>query len=550
MPVKTYGIYLAYPPTVDLRAQGLGRYLTSFLKGASSRTDVNFVIACPSWSQEMINDLLKSERVPTERLQIVSPRGKPYPLMIFEIYQNYLNRRRSKGLIERIFSVMFSMRLRVSRHMEKRLVRSHSIKTVLPLLLESSALLVLLLVSSPLWIFFLLGKSFLKLARYLIKPVASPINHLLHWVQNLGGAPQDDAWVFRMFSIMSNSEADRMLDMVGRMSNVSAWYCPTAFWPAFNRINAPTLMCVPDVVLADFPVGFSSVGGERYLDTFDTIQEAIRTANHVVTYSEAVKWNTLIDRYALAHDKIHVIPHAPQNLDNWVKISDFPDEEAASRAYCLQLLRVAFQQSANSDPSYVSDFNNENLRFLFYASQFRPNKNVINLLRAYEHLLRKRLVGHKLILTGSPYETPQIIDFLIEHNLENDVLCLPGLTSAQLAACYKLADLAVNPSLSEGGCPFTFSEALSVDTPVVMADIAVTREVLDDPELQQVTFFDPYDWEDIAYRIEWALSNRDELLHVQRKTYGVLNQRTWTNVANEHIALLEQISGEPVKGST
>ncbi|MFD2884495.1 glycosyltransferase [Pseudomonas lini] len=70
--------------------------------------------------------------------------------------------------------------------------------------------------------------------------------------------------------------------------------------------------------------------------------------------------------------------------------------------------------------------------------------------------------------------------FISEHGLQNDVLCLYGLSIQELAACYKLADLAVNPSLSEGGCPFTFTEALSVGTPVVMARIAVTEEILVD----------------------------------------------------------------------
>jgi glycosyltransferase involved in cell wall biosynthesis len=99
-----------------------------------------------------------------------------------------------------------------------------------------------------------------------------------------------------------------------------------------------------------------------------------------------------------------------------------------------------------------------------------------------------------------------------------------------------------SPSLSEGGCPFTFTEALSVNTPVVMARIAVTEEILDQPELQETTFFDPFDWEDMARRIEWALSHRDELLSLQQNIYQSLIKRTWTDVVNEHITVLEAIS--------
>ena len=114
-----------------------------------------------------------------------------------------------------------------------------------------------------------------------------------------------------------------------------------------------------------------------------------------------------------------------------------------------------------------------------------------------------------------------------------------------MAACYRLADLAANPSLSEGGCPFTLTEALSVGTPVVMARIAVTREVVTDAELQGLMLFDPYDWEDMAARMEWALQNRDELLGRQLKLYDRLAQRSWRNVVHEYIAILNRISSEP-----
>jgi hypothetical protein len=195
-----------------------------------------------------------------------------------------------------------------------------------------------------------------------------------------------------------------------------------------------------------------------------------------------------------------------------------------------------------SNPGYASGFLNGSVRFLFYASQFRPNKNVLSLLRAYEYLLRKRHIGHKLILTGNPSTFPEVNRFIKKHYLENDVLCLHGLTTAELAACYQLADLAINPSLSEGGCPFTFTEALSVDTPVVMARIPVTMEVLNDPSLDEVMFFDPYSWKDMADRIEWAIHHRNELLTIQKPIYETLAQRNWGNVVDEYIKILDVIS--------
>ena len=57
-------------------------------------------------------------------------------------------------------------------------------------------------------------------------------------------------------------------------------------------------------------------------------------------------------------------------------------------------------------------FDSGDVEFIFYASQFRPNKNVITLLRAYEHLLKHRYFGHKLVLTGNPSSAPEVAQFI------------------------------------------------------------------------------------------------------------------------------------------
>ena len=259
----------------------------------------------------------------------------------------------------------------------------------------------------------------------------------------------------------------------------------------------------------------------------------------MVTYSSEIKWNTLVNHYGLNPEKISVIQHAPNRMYEDNKISSTKTE--LSLNYNRQLLLSAIRRGANR--RYVEGFQNRSVKYIFYASQFRPNKNVITLLRAYLDLLRKQHIPHKLLLTGNGEQTPDVKEFVLENRLENDILFLHGLSTSELAACYQLADLAVNPSFAEGGCPFTFTEALSVGTPVVMARIPVTEEILTDSALQQLTLFDPYRWEDCAERILWALHHREQLLQVQVVAFNTLSHRTWENVVNEHVAILSRISG-------
>ena len=536
---------MAYAPIIDLRAEGLGRHLAMLLKGAEPLENVRFTIVCPSWSRETLNLLFESEHVSTERIQIISPNGKPYVLRCFELWRSFHTAKNKAGVLQRIRKILKTSTQSLWQHLITHAVSIYKPSSLLFFLCKVSIIAVAFL---PILGLLSLALFFISIAMYMTRFISmvlrrTPIQRGITFFSQILSiliAPKESNWVLYLYDKMQKVEVQRMQTEIDKLSDIRAWYCPTAFWPSFNGIKTPRLMCVPDVVLTEFPSGFASVGGNRFLNTFQTIEQTIRGAENFVTYSETIKWGTLVDRYAVSASKVNVIRHAPNDLSCLVKITGFPDVEAASRHYCQSLLQTALQRSTN--PYYTATFQNSDISFLFYASQLRPNKNVLLLLRTYKYLLRKRYIKHKLILTGYHEDLPDIKHFIFNHRLENDVLFLHGLSLSELAACYKLADLAVNPSLSEGGCPFTFTEALSVGTPVVMARISVTEEVLTDPELQKITFFDPYDWKDMANCIEWALAHREELLTIQQRTYEELSQRTWKEVANEYLCTLDRIS--------
>lgn len=549
MPVKRYGIYLAFPPAVDLRAQGLGRHLAMFLKGAHGLPKIHFTIVCPSWTLEGINDLFLEEDVPLDGITILAPVGKPLLLRVFQ----WLRANRVKPSLHSsgrclIESVERSAG-RIWAHLVRRVSGLRRVWAVPLFMLEFSLLvlvtLVLLLIVFPFAVFWLATRG----GVFLISRAGRFGGRMLGvdgrvWaiVSDTLSSPHRQGWVLQLFEAMQFHELQRMHHLIAGIADIRAWYCPTAFWPSFHDIRVPRLMCVPDVVLRDFPAGFALVGGDFFLQTFQAVERAIRKGDHFVAYSQHIKWHTLVGEYGVPAGKVMVVPHAPNSLTEFLLVEGENSGTDFVIRHCRELLRTALARSENS--GYMATFLNDEVKFLFYASQFRPNKNIITLLRAYEHLLRQRNVGHKLFLTGHPDALPEVARFVQEQRLEADVIFLHGLSLSELAACYKLADLAVNPTLSEGGCPFTFTEALSVGTPVVMSDIAVSREILSDSALHSAFFFDPYDWLDCASKIEWALKNRDQLLHLQIEIYQKLSERTWSDVAAEHIAILDRISSE------
>jgi glycosyltransferase involved in cell wall biosynthesis len=533
MPVKRFGIYLAFDPLVELRGEGLGRLLAAFLRVAARRDDLRFVIACPRWFVPKLKAFFKEESISAEKLEFLSTDNLPVSL---RVYLARRERRARKQRQPRRRSLLFRIRAALVRHRRKiewRLASAESLFSWAAMLLYLSLLGILLLPVLALgFILRFASRTMLRLARRIGR--RQFFKSVMARAFGLITEPDEAPWDQRLFQLMQEAETARLIKIINARTDIQAWYSPAAFWPAFNRILGPRLMCVPDVVIGDFPVGFGELEPELERH-FDRVERAVIGGDHFQTYSSHVKWSTLVERYSVSPEKVSVVPHAAMDLASEIDTSD--------RDSCERLLRQALERQGAD--SYTRGLAPDSLRFLFYASQFRPNKNLMTLLRAYDYLVREKFIPRKLILTGNPHALRPISEFIAQRKLEKDVICLQGLNSPELSACYHLADLAVNPSLSEGGCPFTLTEALSVGTPVVMARIPVTEEVVTDPQLRQIMLFDPYDWRDAAARIEWALNNRPFLLNAQKPLFNELRRRKWDHVVDEVVGVMERIAGTP-----
>lgn len=536
--MKKYGIYTCFPPDVDLRHEGLGRYLAAFIKGAENNKNAKFVLLCPSWSLKDLEKLFESENVPLDLVEIHAPKGEPVILKVYNTVKKLKENKKKKqqGYLTRFIAKLKKVPNSLMRHFEKKISRTYTIWGILPIGVYALIFISLIIMFLPIYIGVLAVSVLLRKSRIL--SLFTRLKIVIRRISTIFANPKNDSLVLNLYDGMIQAETDRMHELVKEIKGVTAWYSPTAFWEEFTMLDAPRLMCVPDVVLTQFPTGFSQIGGERFRYTFNKVIRAINKNDYFVTYSNNVKHSTLIDHFNIDEENIFTVAHAPNRLDQWLEVIGIPDTKASSDFYAQQLMLVALSKQKRT---YVQGLGKD-FKFIFYASQARPNKNIITLLKAYNYLLKEKFWGHKLILTCKIDNLSSISDYIKENGLENDVLFLHGLSVQELSAFYKRADLAVNPTLSEGGCPFTFTEALSVGTPVIMSRIPVAEEVLTDPALQEMTFFDPLDWKCLADKILWAVDNLDELKTVQMQTYNQLIQRNWEDVVNEHIDALDAIA--------
>jgi len=524
--VKKIGIYLGYPPRTTFSGEGLGRVLVAFLQGGSETGRVRFVIACPSWSRDPLAQLLHEAGVASSAVEFLAPPGLP-ALFRLANWLHHLQQPRPDRNTRREKSHKDSSNVTIGR-------------TVIGTMLSSRSLVplaVLLLLALPLLgVSLLIRRSVSQLKRLGRRFSATQTAFIQFLLGRCGRAVER----LSASSLVYDAEIRRLLKLIQARSDVICWYSPTPFWPEFNEIHGPRVVCVPDFVVSVCPVAFAQLG-EPFQKIITKIERVILQADHYITYSRHIRDEVLVKRFGIASDRVAVVPHGTNRLDHHLSVLANANDTTRSRLF-QQVLRHGCHCDG-SRPPLVANWSEP---FLFYASQARPHKNILTLVRAYHLLRQEHRVQQRLILTCSPAAAPPLAELIVSLGLRDDVLFLVRLTDAQLATCYWQADLAVNPSLSEGACPFTLTEALSVGTPVVMGRLAVTEELIVEPHLRETMLFDPYDWRDMAQVIAWGIANRVELLALQQPLYDRLSRRSWQVASEDSIRVFEAAaSGSP-----
>ena len=481
------GIFLGYAPEQSIIDQGIGRLLGFLIEGVisqSTRTDA-IAIACPAWYIPQVRELLADLRIPEDAVKLVTTNRIPHIL-------------RLRKLVLRARRRFFAQGNSATRQDDPG-PPPGSDRTLTGLLARLPAVR--------------------KLSAY----ATSPLREL-----------RRDAFAIRVYEAVRKRELLRLVQKINRDQAVDVWYSPTIFWPEFAEITGPKVVAVPDMVFVDFPLGYAAT---QFAAVFRKAQQLLKAETHLVCYSDYVRDAHLIDRLGVAPGRISVIRHGLVELQHYVPVA--PAEER--RRWAIQKVND-YVRTRYREQSMLAELDFSDVRFALYASQARPHKNLLQLVRTWEALVREHHCGVKLVLTCRLSDEPDVCDYVHARRLQSDILELNGLPAEILAALNVLATIAVNPSLFEGGFPFTFSEACSVGTPSVMSRIPAVLELVRDPQLRDAMLFDPYDGRSIVERVRWALANRSRLLEMQGPLYDELARRDWSVAASDYVSVFAKVA--------
>jgi len=498
---RDIGIFLGYGPGLMTNREGISRLLLFLLRSEQFRDRV--VFAMPNWSRKefkrLTREFFDGSEIPLEI--ICQGRFRPFLFIIYEwLTKSFRNRKKSDSS---------KFNFRKALHWIKR----NSIQL---------ASRYFLLFGFPVFFFFILYRALCysyREAKKFVRSKKSIINLLTSCKQTI------EVYLHSIYFYTKEYELEKLVKQINRKSDCAVWFIPTGFWPQAHKIKTPKVIAFPDIVYQEFPLAFAREI-QSILPSFQNIEKSLKIKAHFICYSEHVKQNHLSKPHQINENEISVIKHGVTDLSFYL-----PNGTDSA----IEVLNQ-FQKKHLQTIPYLADFHFPSMKFLFYSSQARPHKNMLNLIKAFEILLRNRFLNLKLVLTANP-KTVQINSYIKEKKLQNDILFFYDIPNDVLAALNHLAVCAVNPTLFEGGFPFTFTEAYSVGTPSVMSRIPVVLEEIQEDNLNCRMLFDPYRPEDMAEKITWAVQNRSELFSLQKPLFESFAARSWEKVVEEYLAL-------------
>ena len=270
--------------------------------------------------------------------------------------------------------------------------------------------------------------------------------------------------------------------------------------PLFSPV--PVVVTIHDVIPHVFPQQYLKNILERiYYET--AIRISIKRSQKIITISEFSK-QELIKHYGVKPDKIAITLLAYNRA--FRKIKD------------VALLKP------------VKEKYNLNDKYLLAIGGSEYRKNMQRLINVYQlHFSGE----YKLIVVGGKWRD---VDLPGKYASDKNIRFLTNIPEEDLIAIYNMAEVFVFPSFYEGfGIPVL--EGMACGVPVITSNVSSMPEVGGDAAV----YFDPYDENDMAAKIESVLNNGMLRKEMIAKGLQKVKEYSWEKCAKETLQVYKEV---------
>jgi len=205
-----------------------------------------------------------------------------------------------------------------------------------------------------------------------------------------------------------------------------------------------------------------------------------KKADKILSVSEFTKQD-IIDRYGIDAKKIEVVYNGFENRD---ETGDWRHETREMRNHTILNLK-------------------SQIYFIFIGA-VHPRKNVLGLLKAFEHFKATFSKEHQLVIIGrKAWMNAELEDFYQQMKFKDDVIWIEKIERNNLLEILQNAFALVYPSLFEGfGIPIV--EAMSYGVPVITSNVSCMPEVAGNAGV----LVNPNDTNEIANAMNELIENK------------------------------------------
>lgn len=237
----------------------------------------------------------------------------------------------------------------------------------------------------------------------------------------------------------------------------------------------------------------------------------VRSAGMIITAAECMK-REICEHLKINADRIVVTPYAPRRAFHAMPI----DQTQELRR------RLGIEDE-----------------FVLFVGTVEPRKNLLNLVRAFEQILRQTSRRPQLVVVGAEgWLMDELFAFIKQSPVSERLLLTGYLNDDDLRGLYSLCGVFVYPSIYEG-FGFPPLEAMACGAPVIASDIPIFRETLADA----ARLVDPYDVDAIAASIIELLTDENRRVTLSRRGIEHTKQFSWERTAQMTLQSYRNVLG-------
>lgn len=271
-----------------------------------------------------------------------------------------------------------------------------------------------------------------------------------------------------------------------------------------NRPNIKTIFEVNALTSIELPLRFPLLTPKLLSELKEIEKTCLNSCDAIVTPSYVTK-DFIISEYGIVGEKITVIPNGANLPTKFTRVENLP------RNYIL------------------------------YFGALQPWQGLDILLKTFKYL--QDYPDLKLVICSSVKEkATKDYQKLVEHlGLKDKVLFLYELEKENLQYVISQAKASVAPlkfgdrNVTQGCCPIKIIETIASKIPLIVADLPVTRELVND---DQAWFFYPEDCLDLSRCIRFVLDNPEVAEKKAEKAFDHFEQNLTWEKHNEKLSLV------------